>query len=215
MEEKNPITLLSPFTLQRLHALGITDFGVKHWRFQTFTNKGSGLNATSKERQTYRVWENRDAYCNWGVSCRGAALCEKLLEVLHERTGLQVDYNHELVNLQDMTADAIVSTIKNLKTGRAACWRSRIVIGADGTESMVRRKLGMHIKFLCCYSFTTSSCLISIAGITQTKLHVEPPISLYTLQVSATSNFPGVREVATVRKGTDTVLMIGNSFGSV
>ena len=33
---------------------------------------------------------------------------------------------------------------------------------------------------------------------------------LYTLQVSAESNFPGVRAISVVKKGEDAVLLIGN-----
>ncbi|KAI9030670.1 FAD binding domain-containing protein [Phycomyces nitens] len=80
----------------------------------------------------------------------------------------------------------ILSTIRDVQTGKVHDWRSRIIIGADGTKSFVRQKLGlaqrgkdMHMKF-------------------------------YTLEASVTTNFPGTRTMSTVSKDKYMLMVIGH-----
>ncbi|KAI9266607.1 FAD binding domain-containing protein [Phascolomyces articulosus] len=196
----NPALLLSPHTLQHLQAYDLVqplvENGMRHWRFQLYVNQGQGTNSTSTERQSFRVWEKKNVQYNWALSCEATDVCNAFRETLYKRTDIRVEYQQELVNLQDMTDHndksnsidyPIVSTIKDLRTGRAVCWRSRMIIGADGMESFVRQKLG------------TPRRNRGISG-----------APLYTLQVSAESNFPGLRAISVVKKGDDSVLMIGH-----
>ena len=126
---------------------------MRHWRFQHYVNQGEGPNSISVERQSFRVWERKGSQYNWALSCEATDVCNAFRDALYKRTDVRVDYQHQLVNLQDMTDHGsksnsvdypIVSTIKDLRTGRAVCWRSRIIIGADGAESSVRQKLGKY-----------------------------------------------------------------------
>ncbi|KAI9490181.1 FAD binding domain-containing protein [Zychaea mexicana] len=197
----NPALLLSPHTLQHLQAVDLVQplvqNGMRHWRFQLYVNQGRGTNSISVERQSFRVWEKKSSQYNWALSCEATDVCNAFRDALYKRTDIRVDYQHRLVHLQDMTDHKnksqsvdypIVSTIKDLRTGRAFCWRSRMIIGADGADSLVRRKLGTPQRN------RGMSC-------------VAP---LYTLQVTAESDFPGLRTVSVVRKGEDSVLLIGH-----
>lgn len=150
--------LISPHTLQYLQAYQLIEplmeNGMRHWRFQTYLNQGQGTNAASVERQSYRVWERKGSQFNWALSCDAAHLEDVLRNTLHTRQHIQVEYQHEVVNLQDMMASngpatpdepidyPIVASVKDLSTGRLSCHRSRVVLGADGVNSFVRQKIG-------------------------------------------------------------------------
>ncbi|KAI9317278.1 FAD binding domain-containing protein [Dichotomocladium elegans] len=190
----NPSVLLSPHTIQYLHALGLADAliengGMRHWRFQTYLNEGM----ISVERQSYRVWEKRGAEFNWAMSVDSNDLVQVLHDALVERTNVRVEYNHELMDMQDIAIETrqnvdypVIATIKNHSSGRSFCSRSRIVIGADGVESFVRRKLGC----------TRQSRRTAFGN-------------LYTLHIEADGNFPGLRALSIVRKQDDAVMLIG------
>ncbi|KAI7874592.1 FAD/NAD(P)-binding domain-containing protein [Lichtheimia hyalospora FSU 10163] len=194
--------LISPHTLQYLQAHQLIEplmeNGMRHWRFQTYINQGKGTNATSVERQSYRVWERKGSQFNWALSCDAAHLEDVLRTTLHTRHHIQVEYRHELVNLQDMMTShgatatdesidyPIVASIKDLATGRLSCHRSRIVLGADGVNSFVRQKIG---------------CKQRNGGKSAT---------FYTLKVSAEGNFPGMRALSVVTKENNAAMLIGH-----
>ncbi|KAI7859086.1 FAD binding domain-containing protein [Circinella umbellata] len=197
----NPALILTPHTLQHLQAFDLVqplvENGMRHWRFQHYVNQGEGANSISIERQSFRVWERKSSQYNWALSCEATDVRNAFRDALYKRTDIRIDYQHQLVNLQDMTDHGsksntidypIVSTIKDLRTGRAVCWRSRIIIGADGAESFVRQKLGTP----------------------QRNRGMPGMAPLYTLQVSAESNFPGLRAISVVKKGDDALLLIGH-----
>ncbi|KAI8139269.1 FAD binding domain-containing protein [Fennellomyces sp. T-0311] len=198
----NPALLLSPHTLQHLQAFDLVqplvEKGMRHWRFQTYVNHGEAADSVSVERQSFRVWEKKGSQYNWALSCEATDVCNAFRDTLYKRTDIRVDYQHCLVNLQDMSDHGakssamvdypIVSTIKDLRTGRAVCWRARMIIGADGAESFVRQKLGTR----------------------QRNRGLNGVAPFYTLKVTADSNFPGLRTVSMVKKGDSSVLLVGH-----
>ncbi|ORZ03664.1 FAD binding domain-domain-containing protein [Syncephalastrum racemosum] len=198
---EHPMDLLSPNTLQLLHTFDLVrelekSDSTRHWRFQTYTNHGTGSNAASVERQSYRVWENKRAEFNYGMSCSTQNLRHVLRECLRKKYDIQVDYRHQLLGVQTMVSHhafdqpyACVATIKDLATQHATCWRSRVIIGADGSQSFLRQHL----------------------GIAHLKRPVSPNCSpCYTVQVSVETDFPGVKTISTVHKDNDRILLLGH-----
>lgn len=141
--DSSPI-LLSPHTLEQLDRFDVTrplvdKGGTRHMRLQMY------MNGKSAERQSHRVWETNHARYTWSMACDSSTLCAVLRDTLEQ---CSVHEHHELVQLQDTKAIdpqelyPIVATVKDLKTNRVSCWRARIVIDADGSNSTVRRLLG-------------------------------------------------------------------------
>lgn len=152
----NPAFLWSPRTLQLLHAFDLAnpliERGLKIWRFDSFVNKGHGNSAATVDHQKHNVWENEATVFNSCLSCECDQVCQALLDALNQR-GIRVRYNHELIDLEDEILSAptghspaaetkyINASIRVLDN-QIIYWKSRIVLGADGINSFVRKKLG-------------------------------------------------------------------------
>ncbi|KAL0090640.1 hypothetical protein F4703DRAFT_1834341 [Phycomyces blakesleeanus] len=80
----------------------------------------------------------------------------------------------------------VMSTIRDVQTGKVHDWRSRIIIGADGTKGFVRQKLGLAQR--------------------GKDLHMK----FYTLEASVTTNYPGTRTMSTVNKGEYMIMVVGH-----
>jgi 2-polyprenyl-6-methoxyphenol hydroxylase-like FAD-dependent oxidoreductase len=169
--------------------------GFRHWKFETFANNGHGSHAANAAHQSYRVWENEVTEFNWSLSYECDKVCEALIKALASH-GVQVDYQHELINLDDgnpvyyqQQEQTVVATLQNHKDDTISHWRSRILIGADGKRSFVRHKLG-------------------IAQHSQGKAGV-----FYTLVATVSTNFTGTR-MSVVTKGQNAVFIVGKILHS-
>lgn len=167
-EINNKSFLWSPRSLQLLSNIGITETmlqnGYRHWKFETFTNSsGHGSHAaTNDDHQSFRVWENEATEFNWSLSYECNKVCDALINAL-AGLGVKVDYQHELIKLDDFYSDdvfhshyhhnsqqkknpIIMATILNHNNENNGSieyfWKSKFVIGADGKNSFVRHKLG-------------------------------------------------------------------------
>ncbi|KAF7728603.1 hypothetical protein EC973_005830 [Apophysomyces ossiformis] len=199
--KKNPALLWSPRALQLLQTFDLANSlcqqGVRHWRFETFTNRGHGNSATNIDRQKFRVWENDATEFNWSLSCECDRVCQVLYDAL-TKENVKVHYGQEVIDLEDVDVNPRTAypdqspqhtrtTIHDTDTGQVTYWKSRIVIGADGIGSFVRQKLGLAQRSR--KSFNTV---------------------YYTLIVSATTNFPGTKTLSTVSKGQDAIFIVGH-----
>ncbi|CAO3633387.1 unnamed protein product [Cunninghamella blakesleeana] len=207
-EINNKSFLWSPRSLQLLSNIGITETmlqnGYRHWKFETFTNSSNNSNggsshgshaATNDDHQSFRVWENEATEFNWSLSYECNKVCDALINAL-AGLGVKVDYQHELIKLDDFHSDhdfypsqqkknsVIMATVLN-HDGLESFWKSKFIIGADGKNSFVRHKLGIAQR-----SIRTNGVF-------------------YTLEATVTSTFPGTR-MSVVRKGEHAVFIVAH-----
>ncbi|KAI9300998.1 FAD binding domain-containing protein [Cunninghamella echinulata] len=214
----NKSFLWSPRSLQLLSNIGITETmlqnGYRHWKFETFTNATSNTStgggggggghhhgshaATTTDHQSFRVWENEATEFNWSLSYECNKVCDALIDAL-AGFGVKVDYQHELIKLDDFDSDdfhhhhhhphlpqkkSIMATIQN-NHGIETYWKSKFVIGADGKNSFVRHKLGIAQR-----SIRTNGVF-------------------YTMEATVSTNFPGTR-MSVVRKGDNAIFIVAH-----
>ncbi|KAI9499433.1 FAD binding domain-containing protein [Zychaea mexicana] len=203
----NPTYLWSPRSLQLLQAFDLVNFllehGVRHWGLETFTNKGHGNAAVTGSHNKHPVWENEATEFNWSLSCESDHVCRVLSDALSQRKGVRVRYNHELIDMEDCENDTCLATIlptsstHTSKTSKSKhhqdnsqqgpyYWKSQIVLGADGTHSFVRQKLGIAYERLKSTSV------------------------FYTIEATVTTNFPAARKMAVLSKGPNSLFYIGH-----
>ncbi|KAI8137559.1 FAD binding domain-containing protein [Fennellomyces sp. T-0311] len=184
----NPTYLWSPRSLQLLQAFDLVnpllEHGVRHWGLETYTNKGSGNAAVTASRHKHPVWENEATEFNWSLSCESGQVCRVISDALDQRQGVRVRYNHELVDLEDEGDTCVATIISN--DNASFYWKSQIVLGADGTRSFVRQKLGIA------YERRKSASV------------------LYTIEATVTTNFRAARTMAAVSKGRNSLIYIGH-----
>ncbi|KAI9275744.1 FAD binding domain-containing protein [Phascolomyces articulosus] len=213
---QNPTYLWSPRSLQLFQAFDLVnpllEHGFRHWGLDTYTNKGNGNTAVTASRHKHSVWENDATEFSWSLSCESDQVCRVLSDALAQRKGVHVRYQHELIDMEDCeendTCLATIlpthTTVGNGTKGRSNSnnkhhhneddlpsqapyyWKSRIVLGADGTHSFVRQKLGIA------YERRKSSSVF------------------YTIEATVTTNFPAARKMAVVNKGPNSLFYIGH-----
>ncbi|KAI9314828.1 FAD binding domain-containing protein [Dichotomocladium elegans] len=186
----NPNYIWSPRSLQLFHAFDLvttlTDRGgMRHWRLETYTNKGYGNAAETTERQNHSVWESDATEFSWSMTCECDLVCNTLSEALEDR-GVQVLYGYELVDMETDPIDEWV-TSQIATPYETYSWKSSIVIGADGANSMVRQKLGIA------YERTKSSRVF------------------YTIEATVSTNFPSAKSMASISKDENTVFTVGHT----
>ncbi|KAG0176904.1 hypothetical protein DFQ28_003390 [Apophysomyces sp. BC1034] len=197
--KKNPALLWSPRALQLLQtfdlASGLCQQGVRHWRFETFTNRGHGNSATSVDRQKFRVWENDATEFNWSLSCECDRVCQGLVSAL-EKHNVKVHYSQQVIDLEDIDMDPRAAypdhspqhtrtTIHDLDTGQVTYWKSRIVIGADGTGSFVRQKLGHRNKLYILFEHKPSWSRLTIdddVPLSMAQRHIKSVLEPYQIE---------------------------------
>ncbi|KAI7847834.1 FAD binding domain-containing protein [Circinella umbellata] len=196
----NPTYLWSPRSLQLLQAFDLVnpllEHGFRHWGLDTYSNKGTGNAAVTVHHHKHSVWENDATEFNWSLSCESDHICRVLSDALEQRKGVRVRYGHELIDMEDSENDTCLTTIlptvsdqnnNNLESIQAPYyWKSKIVLGADGTHSFVRQKLGIA------YERRKSSSVF------------------YTIEATVTTNFPAARKMAVVNKGPNSLFYIGH-----
>ncbi|ORX54595.1 FAD/NAD(P)-binding domain-containing protein [Hesseltinella vesiculosa] len=192
-ESKNRSFLWSPRSVQLLTTLGVSESmlkdGHRHWKFEVF-NRGSRDSAASPPQ--HQVWEtDMTSEANASISYDSRSLCEALLVAL-ANAGVQVEYQHELTNLDNTPLTALDHQEKIIHAtiqsqGTHLPWSSRFLIAADGKHSFVRQHLDME----------------------HSQKQVVPGM-FYSLEATvANCNFPG-KKMSIVRKGPFALFTVGH-----